>query len=193
MYRCLVNRGTMRVNSLPKTVTRQRRDCDLNPGRSAPESSTLTTRLPSRATMPEVYSCSVVRCVCARGSVDVHDHGMADRVGDGLRASLDRTTSPMAATFYTGPTSGGVDTLPTGQHAAATAGARRGSFLFRCESDDRGGDQGPGSGGGGGGGGMVFSASAARLSSLVQTNQLHEVCVSLYYTPRAGFKGGQTR
>jgi len=35
------------VNSLPKTVTRQRRDCDLNPGPSAPESSTLTTRLPS--------------------------------------------------------------------------------------------------------------------------------------------------
>jgi len=32
---------------LPKTVTRQRRDCDLNPGPSAPESSTLTTRLPS--------------------------------------------------------------------------------------------------------------------------------------------------
>ena len=28
------------VNSLPKTVTRQRRDCDLNPGPSAPESST---------------------------------------------------------------------------------------------------------------------------------------------------------
>ena len=33
------------MNSLPKTVTRQRRDCDLNPCRSAPESSTLTTRL----------------------------------------------------------------------------------------------------------------------------------------------------
>jgi len=32
---------------LPKTVTRQRRDCDLNPGPSAPESGTLTTRLPS--------------------------------------------------------------------------------------------------------------------------------------------------
>ena len=46
---CLVNRGTMviwYVYSLPKTVTRQRRDCDLNPGPSAPESSTLTTRLP---------------------------------------------------------------------------------------------------------------------------------------------------
>jgi len=37
----------MSVNSLPKTVTRQRRDCDLNPGPSAPEYSTLTTRLPS--------------------------------------------------------------------------------------------------------------------------------------------------
>jgi len=39
----------MGVNSLPKTVTRQRRGCgcDLNPGRTAPESSTLTTRLPS--------------------------------------------------------------------------------------------------------------------------------------------------
>jgi len=37
----------MGVNNLPKTVTRQRRDCDLNPGPSAPESSTLTTRLPS--------------------------------------------------------------------------------------------------------------------------------------------------
>jgi len=37
----------MGVNSLPKTVTGQRRSCDLNPGPSAPESSTLTTRLPS--------------------------------------------------------------------------------------------------------------------------------------------------
>ena len=46
-FRCLVNRGTIGVNSLPKTVTRQRRGCDLNPGPSAPESSTLTSRLPS--------------------------------------------------------------------------------------------------------------------------------------------------
>ena len=44
-FRCLVNGGTMGVNSLPKTVIRQRRDCDLNPGPSAPESSKLTTRL----------------------------------------------------------------------------------------------------------------------------------------------------
>jgi len=46
-FRCMVNRGTMGVNSLLKTVTWQRRGCDLNPGPSAPESSTLTTRLPS--------------------------------------------------------------------------------------------------------------------------------------------------
>ena len=40
----------MGVKNLPKTVTRQRRDCDLNPGPSAPEFSTLTTRLPSHPT-----------------------------------------------------------------------------------------------------------------------------------------------
>jgi len=34
----------MAVNSLPKTVIGQRRGCDLKPGPSAPESSTLTTR-----------------------------------------------------------------------------------------------------------------------------------------------------
>ena len=39
----------MGVNSLPKTVTRQRRGCDLNPGPSVPESSTLTTQLPSHS------------------------------------------------------------------------------------------------------------------------------------------------
>jgi len=37
----------MGVNSLPKTVIPMRRDCDLNPRPSAPESSTLTTRLRS--------------------------------------------------------------------------------------------------------------------------------------------------
>ena len=37
----------MGVNSLPKTVTRQRRGCNLNSGPSVPESSMLTSRLPS--------------------------------------------------------------------------------------------------------------------------------------------------
>jgi len=35
-FRCLLNRGTMGVNSLPKTVTRQHCGCNLNPGPSAP-------------------------------------------------------------------------------------------------------------------------------------------------------------
>ena len=57
-----MNRGTMGVNSLSKTVTRQRRGCDLNPGPSAPESSTLTTRLPShpitlRTAIPVYFTC----------------------------------------------------------------------------------------------------------------------------------------
>jgi len=46
------------VNSLPKTVILQRRGCDLNPGPSAPESSTLTTRLPSHQKGDYLsYSC----------------------------------------------------------------------------------------------------------------------------------------
>jgi len=49
----------MGVNNLPMTVTRQRRGCDLNPGPTAPESSTLTARLPShprnRITLEKKY------------------------------------------------------------------------------------------------------------------------------------------
>ena len=50
-FHCLVNRGTTDVNSLPKTVTRQRRSYDMNPGPSAPESSTLN----HSATEPPYY------------------------------------------------------------------------------------------------------------------------------------------
>jgi len=55
----------MGVNSLPKTVTRQRRDCDLNPGPSAPESSTLTTRLLSHAVNCMFISGCGRHTVCA--------------------------------------------------------------------------------------------------------------------------------
>jgi len=50
----------MGVNSFPKTVTGQRGDCDLNPGPSAPESSTLTTRLPSHPR----EECDVLPSAC---------------------------------------------------------------------------------------------------------------------------------
>jgi len=47
----------MGVNSLPKTVTRQCSGCDLNPGPSAPESSMLTTWLPSH--LKQTYNCYI--------------------------------------------------------------------------------------------------------------------------------------
>ena len=49
----------MGVNSLPKTVTRQHRGCDLKPGPSALESSMLTSRLPSHPLLLERYSFPV--------------------------------------------------------------------------------------------------------------------------------------
>ena len=52
----------MGVNSLPKTVTRQRRGCDLNPGPSTPESSTLTTRLPR---IPHSYYVTDIATITA--------------------------------------------------------------------------------------------------------------------------------
>ena len=48
------------MNSLPKTrpITGQRSDCDLNPGLSAHESSTLTTLLPSHPDWRLIFSNS---------------------------------------------------------------------------------------------------------------------------------------
>jgi len=69
----------MGVNSLPKTVTRQRRDCDLNPGPSVLESSTLTTRLPSHPTeiKRQLYLVSDAGCdgVASRDDNGSAGHG----------------------------------------------------------------------------------------------------------------------
>jgi len=62
------------VNSLPKTVTGQRSDCDLNSGSSAPECNTLTTRLPSH---PHQFS-SVAVVARLRCGLTI----MTDRVSD---------------------------------------------------------------------------------------------------------------
>ena len=51
------------MNSLHKTVTRQRRGCDLNPGPCAPESSSLTTRPPSH---PSAVSAVIPLCPSPR-------------------------------------------------------------------------------------------------------------------------------
>jgi len=61
----------MGVKSLPKTVTRQRRGCDLNPGPSASESSTLTTRLPSH---PKTHS------MLDKKLPSIEDRGQTDSV-----------------------------------------------------------------------------------------------------------------
>ena len=50
--------GEQRHNGCEQFVTRRRRGCDLNPGPSAPESSTLTTRLPSHHLAR--YKCCVL-------------------------------------------------------------------------------------------------------------------------------------
>jgi len=72
----------MGVNSLPKTVTRQRRGCDLNPGPSVPESSTLSTRLPSHpcAVDLQIYAISVQ---CANGSAMSDFDNIPNRFRDG--------------------------------------------------------------------------------------------------------------
>ena len=55
----------MGVNSLPKTVTRERRGCDLNLGTSAPESSMLTTRLSSHpSSIVLMINMHLVFCIC---------------------------------------------------------------------------------------------------------------------------------
>jgi len=80
----------MGVNSLPETVTRQRRGCDLHP--TAPESSTLTTRLSSHSTStdkePEIVDTvrtvmrsrvyETVWCPSVRPSVRLCECGPAD-------------------------------------------------------------------------------------------------------------------
>ena len=58
------------MNSLPKTVTRQRRSCDLNTGCSVPESSMLTTRLPSHDTACTV--CGTWSMKLSSASLSVH-------------------------------------------------------------------------------------------------------------------------
>ena len=94
-----MNTGTMGVNSLPKTVARQRRDCELNPGPSAPESSTLTTRLPSCA-VSVIKRLSVRLAVCpVRRFVRLSHRSTAARADGGFAAEVGRGSKcrPIAA------------------------------------------------------------------------------------------------
>jgi len=69
----------MGVNSLPKTVTRQRRDFDLNPGPSAPVSSALTTRLPLLYQLLKklfrdviLYRSAMSQCISSNAIIILH-------------------------------------------------------------------------------------------------------------------------
>ena len=80
------------MNSLPKTVTRQSRGCDFNLGPSAPESNTLTTRLPSYLSavgsiheiLVAVYAtvvvatCFILFCVRGRNKTGSFADGLTD-------------------------------------------------------------------------------------------------------------------
>ena len=92
----------MGVNSLPKTVTWQRRDCDLNPVPSAHESSTLTTRLPNSVGERNVvykrycycwHVTAIISVYVPRRDVYVHalctdDSGGRDKVADAISATM---------------------------------------------------------------------------------------------------------
>jgi len=68
-----MNTGTMGVNSLPKTVNRQRRGCDVNRGPTACESSTLTTRLHTAEELRQLlcdYLSAAMCRLCAYGPAD---------------------------------------------------------------------------------------------------------------------------
>jgi len=62
----------MGVNSLPKTVTRQRHGCDLNPSPTALESSTLTTRLPSHLLGSMLHLIFVGATVSSQVDIDIN-------------------------------------------------------------------------------------------------------------------------
>jgi len=86
----------MGVNSLPKNVTQQRRGCDLNPGPSAPESSTLTTRLPS-------HHCMAMGAIKCHGS-PTEVLTTATVCAEGLaRVGLTTAVEPMAGCPDTRP------------------------------------------------------------------------------------------
>ena len=64
--------GEQRHNGCEQFASRRRRDCDLNPSHSAPESSTLTTRLPSHPLNHVEYIIREDRPKLALSSAQLH-------------------------------------------------------------------------------------------------------------------------
>jgi len=83
----------MGANSLPKTVTRQRPGCDLNRGPSAPESSTLTTRL-------QIYSGKELQKMI-KNHVQYRGCSPKTEVGGRLKQDLDKDFLKQFTPTYT--------------------------------------------------------------------------------------------
>jgi len=76
------------MNSLPSTVTRQRLGCDLNPGPTAPESSMLTTRLPSHPQKLDKF-CNIPPRSQFVGNVQMKHSSTVSEIDNFLTVSLD--------------------------------------------------------------------------------------------------------
>jgi len=91
------------VNSLPKTVTRQRRGCDFNPGPSASESSTLTTRLPSHLWLTRRKMAADKLCYHHWGAMSIRPGPAVGRELGAWRESLELSTFHARVVRCTGP------------------------------------------------------------------------------------------
>jgi len=94
------------VKSLPKTVTRQRHGCDLNPGPSAPESSTLTTWLPSHTEKGLVLAVRILslrtESVLRLGFGTGEGSAMTFRGGAGVWGQMPYIRRLVASVFFIG-------------------------------------------------------------------------------------------
>jgi len=94
------------VNSLPETVTRQRRGCDLNPGPSAPESSTLTTWLRSHTEKGLVLAVRIIslrtESVLRLGFGTGEGSAMTFRGGAGVWGQMPYIRRLVASVFFIG-------------------------------------------------------------------------------------------
>ena len=83
------------MNSLPKSVTRQSCDCDLNPGPSAPEFRTLTTQLLATNTYyGKQMDCVFIKHDSHAGLLLWGHVGQTDRLTDGWTSYRFIDTAP---------------------------------------------------------------------------------------------------
>jgi len=133
---------------LPTTVTRQRRGCDLNTGPSAPESSTLTTRLPSQLNFGIIVRYFVDRAAGGLPRVDLRSTSETRyrclRLRDGGLADDDDEDEEWRA---------------AGGRGGGGGSSGGGGVGTRSPSSD--GPRHPVRGGGGGGGGHSTSSSSS--------------------------------